>query len=134
MGYFAGWELIDGEWNLSGPGIGPEGDWMFSIADTFLFLIQIAPEEGKAATYFFGTNPVLVYDLTLRKFQYMTWKSSSISLASGIRSGRKQLKNSSKPTPACLLTPKTSINHHKKLTPNWALLGVLRLESLHRKR
>ncbi|AKK06348.1 hypothetical protein CMUST_10160 [Corynebacterium mustelae] len=63
MGYFAGWELIDGEWNLSDPGIGPEEDWMFSIADTFLFSIDIAPEDGEAVTYFFGTNPALVYDL-----------------------------------------------------------------------
>lgn len=60
MGINAGFEYIDGDWNVGDPGIGPEGDWMISVADLDMCFITISTAGGNKE-YFFGANPTLVF-------------------------------------------------------------------------
>lgn len=59
MGVYASYELVDGEWDIDIPGF-PAGQWNATIADTFLFYIEIN-SEGFSESYFFGAHPGLVF-------------------------------------------------------------------------
>ena len=59
MSINAGFEYIDGDWEIGDPGIGPEEDWMISVADLDMCFITISTADGNKE-YFFGANPTLV--------------------------------------------------------------------------
>ena len=58
MSINAGFEYIDGDWEIGDPGIGPEEDWMISVADLDMCFITISTADGNKE-YFFGANPTL---------------------------------------------------------------------------
>lgn len=60
MSLYAGFEYIDGEWEIGDPGIGPEEDWLISIADLTLCFITIHTDSGNKE-YFFGASPTMVF-------------------------------------------------------------------------
>ncbi|MCZ9292001.1 hypothetical protein [Corynebacterium lehmanniae] len=59
MSINAGFEYIDGDWEVGDPGIGPEEDWMISVADLDMCFITISTADGNKE-YFFGANPTIV--------------------------------------------------------------------------
>ncbi|SES06724.1 hypothetical protein [Corynebacterium cystitidis] len=63
MAYFAGWELINNEWQFSEPGVGPQHEWMISVAETFLTFITTHDEKNGSTKYFLGANPSIIYDV-----------------------------------------------------------------------
>lgn|GEM_PF-1230361 len=63
MGLNAGFEYIDNEWEISSPGIGPEQDWMISVADLTECFITIRTPNGEEHEYWFGANPTMVWDV-----------------------------------------------------------------------
>lgn len=57
---YAGFEFVDGDWRVGHPGIGPEGEWMISVAELMLCFITIRTDAG-THEFFFGANPVMVF-------------------------------------------------------------------------
>lgn len=62
MSINAGFEYIDGDWEVGDPGIGPEEDWMISVADLDMCSITISTADGNKE-YFFGANPTIVFEV-----------------------------------------------------------------------
>lgn len=60
MAYFAGWELVDGQWNFTDPGTADSADWSINVAETDLTFITIVA-HGTRKDFFFGANPSLIY-------------------------------------------------------------------------
>lgn len=61
MAMFAGWERVDESWEIGDPGILRTGEWMFSVAETFLAFITINTHTGYDKVLFLGANPTLIY-------------------------------------------------------------------------
>lgn len=62
MSMFAGWERINNSWELGTPGVLTTGEWMFSIADTFIAFITIDNHVDGEEVLFLGSQPTLLYD------------------------------------------------------------------------
>lgn len=58
---FAGWERVDGHWQLVNPGVLTTGQWMFSIAESFLAFITVRTCAGQDKILFLGANPRHIY-------------------------------------------------------------------------
>ena len=62
MSLNAGFEYIDGDWVVGDPGIGPQKDWLISVANGDMCFITVNTDEG-GREFFFGANPTIVFDV-----------------------------------------------------------------------